>query len=62
MKSHITLPVTHTFIMQAPSVMAQVLLFLREGRFDPELDWTRVFTAQELACLIGVCPEDEDAD
>ncbi|MDU8909665.1 alpha/beta hydrolase [Aestuariicoccus sp. MJ-SS9] len=62
MSAHLTLPVTHTFIMQAPSVIAQVLLFLREGRFDPSLDWTTVFTAQELACLIGLCPEAEDAD
>ncbi|WP_323765629.1 esterase/lipase family protein [Marinovum sp.] len=35
---HITLPVTHTFMMNNPRVMQQVLLFLREGRFDPEMD------------------------
>lgn len=62
MKAMILLPVTHTFIMQAPAAMAQVLLFLEEGRFDADLDWTRVFSTQELACLIGICPDPADAD
>ncbi|MDO6731725.1 alpha/beta fold hydrolase [Marinovum sp. 2_MG-2023] len=35
---HITLPVTHTFLMNNPLVMRQTLLFLREGRFDPDMD------------------------
>lgn len=35
---HITLPVTHTFMMNNPFVMQQTLLFLREGRFDPDMD------------------------
>jgi len=39
---HITLPVTHTFLMNNPVVIAQVLLFLREGRFDPDMDLTDV--------------------
>nr|WP_099913262.1 alpha/beta fold hydrolase [Puniceibacterium antarcticum] len=58
MKAQIIMPVTHTFIMQAPSVMAQVLVFLEDGQFDPDLDWTKVFSARELACLVGICGDD----
>ncbi|GIT91105.1 acetyltransferase [Jannaschia pagri] len=38
MDAHLTLPLTHTFLMNSPLVVGQVLTFLRQGRFDPDLD------------------------
>ncbi|MEM8694274.1 MAG: alpha/beta fold hydrolase [Pseudomonadota bacterium] len=39
MADHITLPVTHTFIMNSPTVIAQTLAFLQSGQFDTSIGW-----------------------
>ncbi|WP_377190345.1 esterase/lipase family protein [Ruegeria meonggei] len=39
MKDHIVLPVTHTFMMNNPRVMAQALHFIEFGQFDPQITW-----------------------
>lgn len=44
MTDHITLEVTHTFMMNSPIVVAQTLKFLKHGAFEPELDIVDVVT------------------
>lgn len=51
MQDHLVLPVTHTFMMMNPLVIAETVHFLREGRFDPSLT-----LGQSLETTFGLAP------
>ncbi|MES0863022.1 alpha/beta fold hydrolase [Ruegeria sp. SCPT10] len=60
MADHIVLPVTHTFMMNNPRVMAQALHFIEFGEFDPQITWLDGVTdIIDEICIGQDCSEPE---
>ncbi|MDU9005684.1 alpha/beta fold hydrolase [Sedimentitalea todarodis] len=60
MTDHMQLPVTHTFMMNNPRVIAEALHFIEYGRFDPDISWLdAVFGAIDELCQGRVCGDTE---
>ena len=62
MTDHLVLPVTHTFMMNNPRVIAQTMAFLNRGRFERNMTWIDG-VLDTLQCEDGVClPGADEAD
>ncbi|MGB3244159.1 MAG: alpha/beta fold hydrolase [Sulfitobacter sp.] len=54
MSDHIVLPVTHTFMMNNPRVIAQTMEFLNHGKFDHSMRWIDG-VLESIGCTDGEC-------
>ncbi|MGD9293328.1 MAG: alpha/beta fold hydrolase [Roseobacter sp.] len=54
MRDHIVLPVTHTFMMNNPRVIGEVITYLKTGAFDRSLTWFDA-VLEQIGCPGGSC-------
>ncbi|MBK0328216.1 alpha/beta fold hydrolase [Rhodobacteraceae bacterium F11138] len=58
MDDHIVLPVTHTFMMNNPQVIAEAVYFIEHGRFNPDISWAdAVLDTIDSFCVMGGCDD-----
>lgn len=61
MQDHIELPVTHTFMMNSPRVIAETIYFVETGEFQPEVSWLdAVLGTISTTCLRHECETDQE--
>lgn len=64
MRDHISLPVTHTFMMNNPRVIAETIHFLEFGRFHAELTWLDAMSdlVEQTCIAMGGCKDDTQGE